>query len=259
MIITLHQVIIFLLIVARFAGMMIGAPFFNTKIQSLGSAKVALVLWSAGLLIFIVPTAPILPTTLFEFGIAIFTEVFIGWIITTAGEVIFSAMELAGALMDTQAGLSVASLLDPMSGTNQAIFGRLLRWIAIIVFLQMDGHHLIIAIIHKSFTVIPVGSSIHYDTASQFVVTLGTKVFDIGTKIAAPIILVIFIVDFAFGLLNRVSEQINVFQLGFQIKPLVALIVFLAITPVMTNTITMVLGEMAKSMLLVLGYLAGGV
>ena len=53
----------------------------------------------------------------------------------------------------------------------------------------------------------------------------------IGLKLAAPIILVIFIVDFSFGILNKVAEQVNVFQLGFQVKPSVAIIIFLGISP----------------------------
>ena len=55
--------------------------------------------------------------------------------------------------------------------------------------------------------------------------------FEIGLKLASPIILVIFLVDFSFGILNKVAEQINIFQLGFQLKPTVSIIIFLGIAP----------------------------
>ena len=81
--------------------------------------------------------------------------------------------------------------------------------------------------------------------------------FKIGLNLAAPIILVIFIVDFSFGILNKVAEQINVFQLGFQIKPLVSAFIFLGITPGLVFIVIRVLETIMDHTIKVLGIMTG--
>ena len=56
---------------------------------------------------------------------------------------------------------------------------------------------------------------------------MGATLFKIGLKLSVPILLIVFIIDFTLGLLNKVAEQINVFQLGFQVKPPISLFIFL--------------------------------
>ena len=72
---------------------------------------------------------------------------------------------------------------------------------------------------------------------------------------AAPIILVIFLVDFCFGILNKVAEQINVFQLGFQIKPIVSVLIFLGITPGVVFVVIRILEQIMDNIIKVLGLL----
>ena len=98
----------------------------------------------------------------------------------------------------------------------------------------------------KSFEILPIGMTLHFTKASKMIVELGGELFKIGLIVSAPILLVIFIVDFAFGLLNKIAEQINVFQLGFQIKPSVSLLVFLAITPGLANTIYKIMEKLTE-------------
>jgi len=64
----------------------------------------------------------------------------------------------------------------------------------------------------------------------QFI-SLGSSLWLTAVKLAAPIILLIFLTDFAFGIVSRVAPQVNVFQLGFQLKPVVGLFGISLIAP----------------------------
>jgi flagellar biosynthetic protein FliR len=167
------------------------------------------------------------------------------------------SVEFAGSLMDTQAGLSVAAILDPATGRSVPLFSQTLNWVALMIFLQLDGHHLLMTMLVKSFQLLPIGMSVNLSKAGLMIASLGTEIFKIGVIISAPILLVIFIVDFAFGLLNKIAEQINVFQLGFQVKPTVALIVFLALTPGLASTINHVMETLSEKTLTILVALQG--
>ena len=120
MIVTYTQLTVFFLILARFTGMVSFAPFFSMK-SIAGLAKVGLLIWSSALVLFIVPLPQQLPNTLIAFVMAVIIEIVIGMIIGFVSSLMVSTIEFAGALMDTQAGLSSASVLDPTSGKNAAL------------------------------------------------------------------------------------------------------------------------------------------
>ena len=230
MIITYYQLGVFFLIFARFMGMIVTAPFFQIKsIFSLG--KVVLTFWISILVMFIVPLPQDLPMDMLSFFLALIVELGVGLIIGFTANLVMVAIEFGGMLMDTQAGLSSASVLDPTSGKNAALLELLMKQLAVMLFLIMNGHHLVLSTIFESFSIIPLGEPVNFTDGSEFLFSLGTDLFSIGLKLASPIILVIFLVDFSFGILNKVAEQINIFQLGFQLKPTVSVLIFLGIAP----------------------------
>ena len=214
-------------------------------------AKIAITLWTTGLIIFSIPLSPTIANTPITFAISLIIEFLVGVAIGFTADLLVTGIELGGTLMDTQAGLSVASILDPTTGRNSALFETFLKRVAILLFLIIDGHHMVLAAINKSYYLLPVGAPINFIQGARYLLTFGTDIFKTAIHLSAPILLVIFLVDFAFGMLNKVAEQINVFQLGFQIKPTVALIVFLAITPGIINSI-ITLMENAMSHLITL-------
>tara|TARA_B100001989_G_C24517873_1_gene454189 strand:+ start:756 stop:1526 length:771 start_codon:yes stop_codon:yes gene_type:complete len=230
MIITYYQLAVFFLIFARFMGMMMVAPFFQMKsIFSLG--KVVLTFWISTLVMFVLPLPQELPMDQISFFLSLMVELAVGLIIGFTANLVMTAIEFGGMLMDTQAGLSSASVLDPTSGKNAALLELLMKQIAVLLFLIMNGHHLVLSTVFESFSIIPLGQPVDFTQGSEFLFSLGTDLFKIGLKLASPIILVIFLVDFSFGILNKVAEQINIFQLGFQLKPTVSVLIFLGIAP----------------------------
>ncbi len=254
MIITLEHIVVFLLIFARLAGVITLAPFFSDR-RIMFSIKVALLFWLAGLLIFIVPLPAVTPEKLIIVFMATMIEFTIGVAIGFVADLLLSGIEFAGGLMDTQAGLSVASLLDPSSGINAALFQQFLKWIVLILFILLDGHHMILSATVNSFNILPIANPVNISDGAWYLVSLGKDIFQVAVILSAPILLVIFIVDFSFGILNRVAEQINVFQLGFQIKPIVALIIFLGIIPSLMGIIINLVEVVIENVLHLLGVL----
>ena len=226
MIITLSQIAIFFLIMARLVGAFMLAPVFSRK-QVFGMVKIALLFWITWLLLFVVPMPYKFPEDLLTYTFAIVAEIFLGMVIGFIMDLIVSAVEFAGTLMDTQAGLSVASLLDPATGRNAAILQQLLQYVAFMVFLIIDGHHLVLSSIVQSFKLLPPGVPINFTKSTYYMIDIATDIFRLGLHLAVPIILIVFMIDFAFGMLNKVAEQINVFQLGFQVKPPISLLILL--------------------------------
>ncbi len=236
MIITLPQIAAFFLIFARIAGVFMMAPFFDRK-QVFAMGKIALVFWTAMLFIFIVPLPKVMPQDAITFVLALLSEFLVGAILGFSASAILISIEFAGSLMDTQAGLSVAALLNPATGRTSTLISLLLEWTSIMLFLSIDGHHLVLAAMNKSFTLLPIGSPFNFNLAGEYLISLGTEIFKMAVQLASPILLVIFLMDFCFGMLSRIAPQINVFQMSFELKPSVSLLVFLAIIPGLVNSI----------------------
>ena len=85
--------------------------------------------------------------------------------------------------------------------------------------------------------------------AIYYILQSCVQIFNIALQFSAPILLIVFLIDFGFGLLSRVAPQINVFQLGFQIKPIISIFVLLTILPTMLDLFSVVIENMAENML----------
>lgn len=224
MIINLAQIEIFLFILARIAGVFIQAPLFSSR-SFPTSAKTAFAVWLAIVLWFVTPVAPRLPTSFMFFLITLAAEVALGFVIGFICNLIFIAVQSAGEIIDLQMGLSVATALDPVFGAVISVIGRLTFFVALIVFIVMDGHHLLLSAFHQSFSVFPAGKIANFATynLAEQMIGLGGMLWMTAIKIAAPILLLIFLSDFTFGIVSRVAPQVNVFMLGFQVKPILGI------------------------------------
>ena len=138
-----------MLIVARLAGLLVLAPVFSRK-EIFSVVKMALVIWTAGLILFAIPLPAHFPNTPIVFILTFVCELCIGLVLGFVSSIFVIAIEFSGYLMDTQAGLSVAQILDPSTGRNNALLSTLLNWIALIIFVLIDGHHLVISALVKS-------------------------------------------------------------------------------------------------------------
>jgi flagellar biosynthetic protein FliR len=249
MIISIPQIEVFFFILARILGVFSQAPIFNSRSVS-SVAKMALAVWLTFCLLMVTPVNPHLPSTLFTFILTLVAEVAVGFTIGFICNTIFIAIQSAGELIDTQMGLSVASSLDPIFGAVISIIGKLTFYISLIIFLLLDGHHMVLAAFHQSFTVLPagtIGNFANYNLAAQ-IMNLGTMLWLTAIKLAAPMLLLIFLADFTFGIVSRVAPQVNVFQLGFQVKPLLGLFGILVTLPYTIKYIGSLLGTISEQL-----------
>ena len=104
----------------------------------------------------------------------------------------------------------------------------------------------------SKFQTIPLTSKLNIFEASRYIVSISVDIFIAALQISAPILLVVFLIDFGFGLLSRVAPQVNVFQLGFQVKPIVSLFVMLTFIPGMVELVYTFLEKSAGDLLRIL-------
>ena len=201
---------------------------------------------------FVTPIHHSLPDNIFALILALAFEVAIGFVIGFICNIIFVAVQSAGEVMDLQMGLSVATALDPVFGAVISVIGRLAFFTAIIVFITANGHHLIFSALNQSFTVLPAGKLANFTSPhlAMQIIELGSALWITAIKLAAPAILLVFISDFTFGIVSRVAPQVNVFMLGFQVKPSLGLLGILLSLPFIVKYINKLIGVMMEHLVL---------
>lgn len=249
MIFSVQQLEIFLLVFARIAGVFIQAPVFSSR-SFPSSAKTAFAVWLTIVLWFVTPASPDLPNSMLGFLVLLAAEAAFGFLIGFVCNIIFLALQSAGEIIDLQMGLSVASALDPVFGAVISVIGRLSFFFALIVFLAMDGHHLILTAFQQSFSYIPAGKMANFSSPGLVIqlMELSSLLWTIAIKIAAPVVLLIFLSDFTFGIVSRVAPQVNVFMLGFQVKPMLGLFGIIATLPFIVRYLEKLIEDIGQEM-----------
>lgn len=238
---------VFVLVFARLVGIFLTAPLFSSKMIT-RRAKVGIMFWMAVSVMFVIPIPHEVPQISVYYFVLVAHDLLIGAAVGFVGKIIFTGIQFAGSLMDQQMGLSVASSFDPLSGTQTTIMARLIQLWTLIIFLTLNGHHILLSGVYSSFKMFPVTETFALGNAVYPLMEIGSLLFYIGVQIASPIILVIFLLDFSFGLISRVAPQVNVFMLGFQMKPTLGLTIFFLLLPMTMSRIIFYLQMLAEKM-----------
>jgi len=251
MALSLGQLSILVFILARIAGVFIQAPLFNSRSIPFG-VKSGLAVWMAIVLWFVTPVSQALPNTGLAFILGLVFEAAIGFLIGFICNIIFLAIQAAGEIMDMQMGLSVATALDPVFGAVISVIGRFAFMVALVIFITADGHLFILSALHQSFVALPVGTMANFSSPAlvEQLINLGNMLWLVAIKVAAPIVLLIFLSDFTFGIVSRVAPQVNVFMLGFQVKPLLGIFGFMLAMPFIVKYINELIVVMTQQMVI---------
>lgn len=248
MIITLKQLAVFFLVFARISGLFQFAPLFNDR-QIISFGKITVIFFTTGIFFFMIPMPMTFPNSPILYLLAIIVEFIIGALIGFTTQILLIGIEMGGSLMDSQAALSAGSQLDPASGRTTTLISKWMRWLAVILFIYINGHHMMLAIVRRSYELIPIATPVRIDLAAKLLATLGIRIFSIALHFALAILLVVFLIDFMFGILSKIAPQVNVFFLGFQVKPTASLLILLLIAPGIVYRITELLKEITEYIL----------
>ena len=197
MIIPIDYVIVVALVMARIFGLFITSPVFNNQQLLPGTVRIIMMLILAMLISFVVPLPSALPNQPVSLFLAIAMELLIGLCLGFTIQLLIVGVELAGSIIDTQAGISAATMFDPLRGDQVTIIARLYRQLILLVFLLLNGHHIVLLAIRTTFDVMPVGMAQTLINSQHFlyIVNLGTMMFEVAWRFSAPVIVVIFFVE----------------------------------------------------------------
>ena len=222
----IHYIPNFLLILLRASIVIAFLPLFNNKSLPV-QFKIGLVL-----------TITLVLTPLVEFKIQennipiiVIKEIIFGLAIGIGVRSIFLAIELAGDAISNAMGMSIATIFNPDIGQSATI-ARLYNIFIVLLFFAMDIHHDIIYVFVKSYDLLPVGEA-HIPNLTNDIIELSSKVFEIGIKIGAPVVVGMVITNLLLGFIYKASPQINIFFVSLPINLFIGFTIMLITTPIL--------------------------
>jgi len=238
-----------LLVFVRISGVLLAAPFFG-QLSIPVRVRVLLAVLLAYSLSGLVP-GPLPPHAdqALGFIVAVALEALTGLLLGFAAHMIFWAVEMAGDLIGFQIGLHMAQVFNPLEGHAANPLGRLLSLAALMIFVLLDGHHVVLRALVESFRVVPLaGASL---AASQpLLVQWVWDFLVLALRLAAPFMVTILLIDVALGIFARVVPQADLFSIALPLKLLVGLALVLfyirAFFPLMATLISNIDDELLR-------------
>ena len=222
---TLASLAALVLLVVRPGIIVLATPLFGA-----GHAPAIMRIGVIILVAWILAPLVALPETLSAGAVTmvVLREVAIGLALSLAIRIFVAAGELAGHFSGYQIGLSLGSLIDPLTGVRNNILAILYANVVIIICFASNAHHALLRALVDSYAALPVGLGAIGDGLAGSVATVLGLVFVIGVRMAAPVIVVLLVVELALGLLARVAPSLNVITAGAPVRVVAGLLVIAA-------------------------------
>lgn len=190
-------------------------------------------------------------------GLMIATQqVLIGMALGLCVRLIFTAAMMAGEFVGLEMGLAFASFFDPATGANTAVLSRFINLVAMLLFLAVNGHLLMLDGLVRTFEFLPVGQTPD-PMGWQALMDWSRELWVSGMLLALPLIIVLLAINLALGILNRTAQQLSVFAVGFPITLTTGLVVLAIALPQSGGFMTSLFADAYQAMARIAQALAG--
>lgn len=210
---------------ARILALLVAAPPFNNAGLT---TQVRLVLGlTIAMAMAVAPALPAMPAVEPASGqglLILAQQMLIGFAMGFALRLVFSAIDLAGMMISTQMGLGFATAYDPQTAAQTPVVAELIGMLALLMFLAIDGHLMVLATLVRSFTLLPVGPLAISEASWLNIANAGGVIFSSGVMLALPALVALLITNIALGVLGRVAPQLNLIVIGFPVTILLGFV-----------------------------------
>lgn len=242
---------VFGLLLIRALSFFVAGPLFMERgvpaqIKLFMGLATAVALWP------LAPAATLPATTLAGFLLAVAGETFIGIVLAFGASLPFIGIRIGASLLGIQMGFGIVNVMDPRNGGQSPIIARFYEIAALMAFLLLQGHHLLLKALGLSLRAVPLGGVTLSAGIAQQLLGMAGSMFVLALAVGGPLIAVLFLTDAAMGFVARTVPQMNIFIVGFPIKIGLGLFGIAVTLPFFFRTIERLLPGLERDLLILL-------
>ena len=216
----------FSLILIRVSMILILAPVFGSEIVP-AQVKIVLAVALSFVLMSVVKVDPsFFPESAVSLVYLILKELMIAMVLALLIRLVLEAVQFAAMYIGYQMGFAIVNVMDPQSGSQVSVLSQFAYILALLIFLSVNGHHIIIKALVQSFATAPPGGMIMAPLVLQEVIAAFGQMFVVAIKIGAPTLGILFCSKVAMGIVAKTVPQMNVLFVGMPMDIFIGLLVF---------------------------------
>lgn len=159
-----------------------------------------------------------LPPHLAGIVIGLAKETLLGLLFGTAVLLIITSLQIGGQVISSLSSMDVAQAADPTTQETITVVSQLFSWFAMVLFLLLGGHRVMLGACLDSFAVYPAGGVL---TEEHWVLHLHEILqhsITVGLRAAAPPAIALLLANFVTALIGRTLPQLNIIAIGFNLN-----------------------------------------
>ncbi len=223
-----------ILVFARVGAMFMALPITgNAGVPRTTRLAVALPLTTV-----LVPTAAgaVLPRTIPELVTAVAGEVVLGVAMGFVLALLSGAVSMAAEIISNKIGLTMAVMLDPMSGAQGSTLGALAQLLATGVFFALDLHLACVRALGESLMALPPGRIVDPLAAGTVLFEVSEVVVALGVQLAGPLVFFSLILNLGLMVLGKMAPGLQLFfSVGMSFTILAGIVLLGAALPAMLH------------------------
>ena len=204
----------FLWALARVGGLCLVAPVFGASVLP---TRVRL----GVVVVLTLVLAPLAPAPLDVLGVGGMLELagqlVIGAAVGFVLKLVFDAVQFGGGLVGQSMSLGFAEVVDPQAGGNSNVLGQFYLVLVTLLFLAMDGHLRLVALLADGFRGASPGGFAIDAGGLHAVLAFGVQLFGGAVRVALPAMTSLLVVNIGFAAISRAAPSMNLFAVGFPI------------------------------------------
>ncbi|EMR11965.1 flagellar biosynthesis protein FliR [Methylophaga lonarensis MPL] len=230
----------------RIAGLVTAAPIFSSNFVNVRSRLLIAIAISMVMVPTINTPVPSVTPWSSEGVLLVAQQLLIGFCMGFMLQMMFNAFIIGGQIIAMQMGLGFASMIDPQNGMTVPVISQFYLIFVSLLFLAIDGHLILLMVLHESFTVMPVASSGIAIESFRDVASLASWMYAAAIIVALPAIGSLMMVNLAFGILSRAAPQISPFSIGFPMTIILGFAIILVTLPNVAGHLVSMSDEMLQ-------------
>ena len=260
------EILTFFAVLVRYSVLISVLPFFGDKVIPMPVKVLLSLALSICLFPALVARGRINPADALVWGATpagiastIVVEALLALALGFVAKIAFDAVNFGGNMVGTFMGFAMANTYDHRQESQTQVVAEIQMALAMMLFLALDGHHFMLAAGIQSYNIVGLGgfgadgqsvlsAAGSTSFAAQKIIALTSQIFRFGIQIAAPVAVVMFGINVAFGVLAKALPQLNVLVLSAAVSGLVGLAVMFLSLPEFQGAVSNVLAGIPESM-----------
>lgn len=226
-----QKLLILAMVLTRISAFILVVPVFSSQSVPVRIKAATALLLTIFIILIKSPQAPVVDFSIVQITLVLAAEATYGLALGLIAALIFAVVRVFGQIVEREMGMTLAEIIDPMTGESSQPLSMLLEMLFILMFLAANGHHLLILTISHSYDVFASGTIPDIATLTSGVTEAGAAMLIASLRLAAPILAAFLLLLVALAVMARVSPEMNILFISLPMRVGMGLVMTMVFIP----------------------------